>query len=1052
MSDARLAATVARFTERNRAGDLARAASLAVRVESQLLRRLRLALLPGLDAAAEADLWFSPLVGARDSTSFTWAPGVAAILRAELKQRFAARDPARRPVDPAIVRQHVVAAHATASPLVQLEEELAWLAFTDAPAAAIERALGRVVRAFEHEPGAADDLAAWAMRALPALPPAARATAAAWQLGLAASTRHGVAATLGAAPPADWLAHVARNVLVERGRTRLRVERQGGALWIVPAPDASEREPDTLDVPTTRPLWLEVSSRDGRRAAIEVGPERTRLDARGGDVLRNALGEAWTLEELATVPGADADAASAFVIGWLAVRVPDDRGGWPAVRDQVLADLARAAQRLPRIDAVILFASTVDDVALSELGVGLTQALDQEAEPAVLEVKTSVDSEPGAELDVEGERVSVDGPIFTAVGDLGQFRTFIRRSEDAATWPMLRDAVLRAMVPSYQQANVSMGPPPSLVLALGRDTCLLGEHRYPAGSPSLLVFDPATPWSPPAPALRGTVPAPLWGSGASTYTLGCVRTSAPESPSAPGAGQVIEIERTLRDGVWRERAARSAAQPMPHAGDRDLGWAANDIAILVGDYTDPRFDALVERLTAWFVQDGGMGRARLLVLESSSPPDRLPALLSSERLVRRLWLVVTESSAARRLGREVVAGVLHEMTRRESIESLVGFVDPVDLYDLRATIGARGLWLATTTTRDTPPRATVVEAGVEALLGSARVLDAIPMEAVERHLTARCGDGFWLRTGELSGALAPAPRHVRVDLTALRRVDGGRERGAPSLAGGDRGRVVFVVGASAPSRSAWIDRFLRAAARTSEDDTTAGGPVLGWSPAREPFDAALARARALLVPWAHPLSSMIGGADDAAELAWRIEGANALYVLDGLDHDPPPSELRFVVAATRNRAGRVVVSAPSRPTWLSPSDYHVVDLDDLPLPDELSALGRRAFQPTVAAWIDELATWGHDQPVLVAGALVAALSTSGRWRDTPESTRALRLVARAARALADGDPESMLADVRDVAAIAIAALGLDACARLLGAAPAQQAQGTFAAGPPPDVA
>ena len=41
---------------------LARAVSLAVRVEPELLRRARLALVPGADAGTEADLWFSPLV------------------------------------------------------------------------------------------------------------------------------------------------------------------------------------------------------------------------------------------------------------------------------------------------------------------------------------------------------------------------------------------------------------------------------------------------------------------------------------------------------------------------------------------------------------------------------------------------------------------------------------------------------------------------------------------------------------------------------------------------------------------------------------------------------------------------------------------------------------------------------------------------------------------------------------------------------------------------------------------------------------------------------
>ena len=46
---------------------LARLVSLAVRVNSALLRRMRITLAPELDVGVEADLWFSPLV---ESCSF----------------------------------------------------------------------------------------------------------------------------------------------------------------------------------------------------------------------------------------------------------------------------------------------------------------------------------------------------------------------------------------------------------------------------------------------------------------------------------------------------------------------------------------------------------------------------------------------------------------------------------------------------------------------------------------------------------------------------------------------------------------------------------------------------------------------------------------------------------------------------------------------------------------------------------------------------------------------------------------------------------------------
>ncbi|MGH9945327.1 MAG: hypothetical protein ACRD9R_23495, partial [Pyrinomonadaceae bacterium] len=66
--------------------ELARAVSLAARVEPALLRRARLDLLPHLDAGAEADLWFSPLVEAHDALALTFAPAMSDVLRRELAE------------------------------------------------------------------------------------------------------------------------------------------------------------------------------------------------------------------------------------------------------------------------------------------------------------------------------------------------------------------------------------------------------------------------------------------------------------------------------------------------------------------------------------------------------------------------------------------------------------------------------------------------------------------------------------------------------------------------------------------------------------------------------------------------------------------------------------------------------------------------------------------------------------------------------------------------------------------------------------------------------
>ena len=60
---------------------LARVVSLASRIEPELLRQARLQLLPSLDAGAEADLWFSPLVQSSTPLALTLRPAVADLLR-----------------------------------------------------------------------------------------------------------------------------------------------------------------------------------------------------------------------------------------------------------------------------------------------------------------------------------------------------------------------------------------------------------------------------------------------------------------------------------------------------------------------------------------------------------------------------------------------------------------------------------------------------------------------------------------------------------------------------------------------------------------------------------------------------------------------------------------------------------------------------------------------------------------------------------------------------------------------------------------------------------
>ena len=99
---------------------LAELASPACRIEPQLLRRLRLACLPEADVSIEQELWQSELINARGKT-ITFRQGVARVLRGRLR--------ARRQAQPHMVGQAravMTAVHAQLSPLLILEDELAW--------------------------------------------------------------------------------------------------------------------------------------------------------------------------------------------------------------------------------------------------------------------------------------------------------------------------------------------------------------------------------------------------------------------------------------------------------------------------------------------------------------------------------------------------------------------------------------------------------------------------------------------------------------------------------------------------------------------------------------------------------------------------------------------------------------------------------------------------------------------------------------------------------------------------------------------------------------
>lgn len=159
---------------------LARVVSLASRIEPELLRQARLQLLPSLDAGAEADLWFSPLVQSSTPLALTLRPAIADSLR---------RDLAKSPESLQSAWELLEQVHRNAPAAIRLEERVTWQTLAGGPDALerVEKELMSVVSAITTQKRAG--LARWALRAVPRLPEEARHTKAATILFLTAAAQ-----------------------------------------------------------------------------------------------------------------------------------------------------------------------------------------------------------------------------------------------------------------------------------------------------------------------------------------------------------------------------------------------------------------------------------------------------------------------------------------------------------------------------------------------------------------------------------------------------------------------------------------------------------------------------------------------------------------------------------------------------------------------------------------------------------------------------------------------------------------------------------------------
>lgn len=254
--------------------ELATLASLAARIEPQLLRQLRLELAPRLPTEIEADFWFSDLVATRAPTGVVLRPDLVSDLRCRL-----AADRGRL-ADAWRITRH---AHEHGSPTLLAEEELAYLCARGLDAAdAAERAqnlLRRLLATLVDD--SRPEMANWAGRALVRLPADLMRFEEASQLVLAASYR---GAPLGAMLPSIDPNHSgARWLMPQSARPRtigVRLVEGGVEFCAVSAPEAL-----TLQITPGREFTVTVSDARDAPTTLVVDPRRTTFMPRAGGEL-----------------------------------------------------------------------------------------------------------------------------------------------------------------------------------------------------------------------------------------------------------------------------------------------------------------------------------------------------------------------------------------------------------------------------------------------------------------------------------------------------------------------------------------------------------------------------------------------------------------------------------------------------------------------------------------------------------------------------------------------------------------------------------------------
>ncbi|MEU6918968.1 CHAT domain-containing protein [Streptomyces olindensis] len=262
--------------------ELATVLSIATRMEPELIRAVRLRLLPHLDVGAEADLWFCDWVGARTPEAIALIPECLPYLRAGLVDKLETEPRLRE------VMGIVTEFHRGLSPALLLEEQITWDSLsgdTDGATRHLDRALHALVR--ENRSG----LAGWFAEASRRLPSETLSTATAWSLAHAARP-HVPALDPGTAPELT-LATVS-SIASVLGEAPLGVLRDGEALLLgkVRGQDAA-----AVLVPDTSPRVVEVTAGDAVRTVRVDAAEVVRVPVGTGPVtLRTGAGHVYVID------------------------------------------------------------------------------------------------------------------------------------------------------------------------------------------------------------------------------------------------------------------------------------------------------------------------------------------------------------------------------------------------------------------------------------------------------------------------------------------------------------------------------------------------------------------------------------------------------------------------------------------------------------------------------------------------------------------------------------------------------------------------------------